>query len=106
MPKMGGRKKANASEFDSYVEIIFKTKIKFEDTTAITRATPELKWGDIYQMIREKNVPNVGLEEMSLYQNIKNSRITKSATHLELFPCLEVIEWILPLKKSFHNDYL
>ena len=59
MPKKSGKKKATASEVDSDVEIISRTKIKFEDTKAITGVDQEFKWGDIYQMIREQNVPDV-----------------------------------------------
>ena len=78
------------------MEIISRTEIKFEDTKSITRADPEFKWGEIYQMIRDQNVHDASLEEMSLYENIKNSGITKEATRPELFPCAEVINWILP----------
>ena len=71
MPKRGGKKKEKSSEVDSDVEIISRMKIKFEDTKAITGAAPEFRWGDLYQMIRDRNIPDVGLKEMFLYQNIK-----------------------------------
>ena len=47
-------------------------------------------------MIRDQDIPYAGLKEMLLYQNIRRSSITKSATHLNLFPYSEVIGWILP----------
>ena len=56
------------------MEFISKTEIKFEDIKAITGVALEFKWGDLYQMIRDQNVPYVGLEEMFLYQNIKKLR--------------------------------
>ena len=38
----------------------------------------------------------MGLEEESIYANIDKSSIMKVATRPELFPCSEVIGWILP----------
>ena len=38
----------------------------------------------------------MGLEEESLYANIERSSLMKIATRPELFPCSEVIGWILP----------
>ena len=40
MLEKGGKKKAKASEVDSYVEIISRTEIKFEDTKAFTGVSP------------------------------------------------------------------
>ena len=87
MPKKGGKKKTRESEPDSDVEIISRTEIKFEDTNSITGVSLELKWGELYLMIRDQNVLDTGLKEMFLYQNIRNSCITKATTCLELFPC-------------------
>ena len=92
MPKRSGKKKGKASEVDLDVDIISRTEIKFEDTKAITGVDPDFKWGEIYQIIRDQNVLDAGLEEMSLYQNIRDSGITKVATHPELFPFMEVID--------------
>ena len=38
---------------------------------------------------------DAGLEGIPLYVNIKIYAITKVATHPNLFPCAEVISWIL-----------
>ena len=38
----------------------------------------------------------MGLEEDRIYANIEKSSIMKVATRPELFPCSEVIGWILP----------
>ena len=38
----------------------------------------------------------MGLEEEPLYANIEKYSIMKVATRPELFPCSEVIGWILP----------
>ena len=78
------------------MEIFFKTETTFEDTEAIIGDDREFKRGEIYHMTRDQNVPNVGLEVMSLYENIIKLSITKAATRPELFPCVEVIGWILP----------
>ena len=78
------------------MEIISRTEIIYEYTKAITVANQEFKWGKIYQINRDQNVPDVGLEEMPLYINIRKSSIMKVAMHPEFFPCAEVIGWILP----------
>ena len=46
-------------------------------------------------MIKEKTIPDAGLEDIPLYVKIKISTITKVATCPELFPCVKVIGWIL-----------
>ena len=52
--------------------------------------------GEIYHMIKDQNVLDAGLEDIPLYDNIGKSGITKAATHPKIFPCAEVIGWILP----------
>ena len=47
-------------------------------------------------MISNQNVPDVGFEERTIYANIEKSALMKVATRPELFPCSEVIGWILP----------
>ena len=47
-------------------------------------------------MIRDQNIPNVGLEEMIIYQNIRRLAITKATVRLDLVPCSEVLGCILP----------
>ena len=47
-------------------------------------------------MISNQSVPEVGFEDMPIYANIERSTIMKVATRPELFPCSEVIGWILP----------
>ena len=96
MPKKSGTNKSKANEVNADVDIISRTKITFEDTKSNTGADQEFKWGEIYQMIRDQNVLNIGIEEMSLCKNIKKAGITKVTTFLELFSCAEVIHWILP----------
>ena len=41
-------------------------------------------------------MPNVGFEELTIYANIEKLALMKVATRPELFPCSEVISWILP----------
>ena len=96
MPKKSGKKKYKATKANSYVEIISKTEIIYEDTKAITGAKHEFKLGEIYHMIRDQNVLDAGLEDMNLYASIQNLGINKVTTRPELFLCAKVIGWILP----------
>ena len=62
----------------------------------ILRVEPgKFKWGQIYQMITDKKFPDVGLEDLPLYANIKIFGIKKVATRPDLFSCAEVIGWII-----------
>ena len=83
-------------EGEPEVEIITKVEYIYEDTKASTRVEPDYKWGDIYRMIANQNVPDVSFEELTIYANIEKSALMKVATRPELFPCSEVIGWILP----------
>ena len=83
-------------EGEPKVEIIAEVEFIYWDTKASTRVEPDYKWGEIYRMIANQNVPNVGFEEQTIYANIEKSTLMKVATRPELFPCAEVIEWILP----------
>ena len=55
------------------MDIISKTEIIVKYTEAITRDEHEFKWGEIYQMIRNKNASDAGLEDIPLYENIRKS---------------------------------
>ena len=70
-------------------------EIIYEDTKLVTEAEPKFKWGQIYHMLVEKKVPEAGLEDLALYENILRSGITKVSTRPEMFPCAEVIGWIM-----------
>ena len=62
----------------------------------ITWVDPKLKWGQIYPMLVERKVPKTALGDLALYENILKFGLTKIATRPELFPCAEVIGWLLP----------
>ena len=68
----------------------------YEDTKVITGAEPELKWGQIYPMLVERKVPKDGLGDLALYENILRSGLTKISTRPNIFPCAEIIGWMLP----------
>ena len=72
-----------------------KMETSLQDTRCTTGVPPEIRWGDIYRMIRDQEIPDMLLEEGPIYLNIKASGITRAATRPELFPCAEVIGWIL-----------
>ena len=83
-------------EGEPEVEIITRFEYIYEDTKATTGVKPDYKWGGIYRMIANKNVSDAGFEELTIYANIEKSTLMKVATRPELFPCSEVISWILP----------
>ena len=68
----------------------------YEDTRATTGVEPDYKWGEIYRMISNQDVPDAGFEELTIYANIKKYVLIKVATRTELFPYSEVISWIFP----------
>ena len=90
------KKKAPMVEGEPEVEIITKVEFIYEDTKATTGVEPEYKWGEIYRMITNQNVPDASFEELMIYTNIEKLSLMKVATRPELFPCSEVIGWILP----------
>ena len=55
-----------------------------------------MKWGQIYPTLVERKVPETILGDIALYDNILRLVLTKIATRPELFPCVEVIGWLLP----------
>ena len=93
-----GKKKDRIVDNDSYAEIplIPRVEIIYEDTNSVTGAESKFKWGQIYHILIEKKFPKVGLEDLALYDNILRSGITKVSTRPDIFPCTEVIRWILP----------
>ena len=88
MTKKGTKKKSKESGEDSDVEIIpgTRTETILEDTKEFTGISPKFKWGGLYQMMRDQEIPDTSLEEMVLYQNIRRPSITKAAMCQELFP--------------------
>ena len=90
------KKKAPVADAEPQVEIITKVEYIYEDTKGTTGVEPDYKWGEIYRMIANQNVPDAGFKELTIYEKIEKSSLMKVATRPELFPCLEVIGWILP----------
>ena len=96
-----GKKKAKIVEYDSAAEVtevapVPRVKIIYEDTKAVTEAEHDFKWGHIYHWLVEKKVPEAGLEDLALYDNVLRSGIMKVTTRPEMFPCAKFIGWILP----------
>ena len=85
-----------AADEEPKIEIITRVKVIYEDTKAVTGIKPEYKWGEIYRMITNRSVLDVGLEYLPIYANIERSTIVKVAMCPDIFPCSEVIGWILP----------
>ena len=89
-------KKAPAVEEEPDVEVITRVEYIYEDTKCIIGVDPEYKWGEIYRLITRREVPDIGFEEENIYANIERSSLMKISTRPKLFPCSEVIGWILP----------
>ena len=90
------KKKAPVVEEEPEVEIVTRVEYTYEDTKCIVGVEPEYQWGGIYRLITCREVPDIGFEEETIYANIERSSLMKIATRPELFPCSEVIGWILP----------
>ena len=85
------KKKVPVAEGEPDVEVITKVEYIYEDTRATTGVEPYYKWGEIYRMISNQDVPEAGFKELTIYANIEKFSLTKVATRPELFPCSEVI---------------
>ena len=79
MPKKG-KKKAKVVEEESDLEIMPRTEIIYEDTKSVIGAKPKFKWGKIYHMLKDQMVPDVGLEDLPLLENILRLGIMKIST--------------------------
>ena len=90
------KKKAPVAKAEPEVEIITKVEYIYEDTKATIGVEPDYKWGEMYRLIANHNVPDAGFEELTIYANIEKSAMMKVVTRPELFPCSKVIGWILP----------
>ena len=66
-------------EGEPEVEIITEVAFIYEDTKATTGVEPYYKWGEIYRMVTNQNVPDVGFEELMIYANIEKSSLMKVA---------------------------
>ena len=90
------KKKAPAVEEEPDVEVITRVEYIYEDTKCIIGVELKYQWGEIYRLITHREVPDIGFEEENIYVNIERSSLMNIATRPELFPCSEVIGWILP----------
>ena len=91
-----GKKKVQAVDEDPEIEVIMRVEVIYEDTKAVTGSETEYKWGEIYRMITNRSISDTGLEDLPIYSNIERSMIMQVYTRLKLFPCVELIGWILP----------
>ena len=90
------KKKAAIVKEELDVEVITRVEYIYEDTKCIIGVEPEYQWGEIYRLITRRELPDIGFEEENIYVNIERSSLMKIAMRPELFPCSEVIGWILP----------
>ena len=82
----------------STIEVVTQIEYIYEDTQCVSSVEPEYKWREIHRLISRKEVLDMGLKEEPIYANKEKSAIMKVATRPELFPCSEVIRWILPIQ--------
>ena len=90
------KKKAPAVEEEPDVKVITRVDYIYEDTKCIIGVELEYQWEEIYRLITCREVPDIGFEEGNIYVNIERSSLMKIAMRPQLFPCSEVIGWILP----------
>ena len=89
------KKKAPTVEEEPEAEVITRVEYTYEDTKCMIGVEPKYQWGEIYRLITRIEVPDIGFEEENIYANIERYSLMKFATRPKLFPCLEVIGWIL-----------
>ena len=79
------KKKSQVAEGEPEVEIITKVEFIYEDTRDATGVELDYKWGEIFRMISNQNVPDAGFEELMIYANIEKSALMKVATDTNYF---------------------
>ena len=57
-----------------------QVEIIYEDPKSVTGVELEFKWGNIYHMLQDQKAPDVRLEDLTLFENILISGITKVST--------------------------
>ena len=55
-----------ATDEDPEIEIIMRVEVIYKDTKALTGIEPEYKWGEIYQMITNQSILDIGLEDLPI----------------------------------------
>ena len=60
-----------ATKYDPKVDVIMRVEVIYEDTKAVTGSEPEYRWGEIYRMITNRSIPDIGLEDFPIYANIE-----------------------------------
>ena len=83
MPKKG-KNKAKVTGEDSDIEILPRIETIYKDTKVVIGIEPEFKCRHIYQMFKEQTILDIGLEDISLYVNIRKFAITKLSTHPDI----------------------
>ena len=76
------KKKSPVVEEEPEVEVITKVEYTYKDTRCTTGVEPEYKWGKIYRLISNQEVPDTGFEELTIYANIEKYALMKIATDL------------------------
>ena len=95
-----GRKKAKIVDYDLDAKMspTPRVEIIYEDTKLVTGDELKFKWGQIYHMFMDNKVPEVGLEDLSLYDNILRYGITKVSLDKRFFLALRSLDGFCPKK--------
>ena len=74
--------------------------MQYTDIDSTTKVTPVYKWGELYGIFNNKNYPSIEDEygdDLGVYLNVRRSKLHRVATRPEVFPCTDVISWIIPI---------
>jgi hypothetical protein len=80
----------------------------YDDTSGILYKEGEiLKWGEFYHMFKKSkfSIEVEDPKELQAFRNIKKSGIFRVASHPTMFPCADVISWILK-NVNIDNKYI
>ena len=105
MPRKG-KKKVQAADEDPEVEVIMRVEVIYEDTKAVTGSEPEYKWGEIYQMITNRSIPDTGLEDFPIYANIERSVIIIGFHTTITFSMCRINRMNPPKGRCNQNDFV
>ena len=71
------KKKAHVAEGEPDVEIITKVENIYKDIRDTTEVELDYRWGEIYRIISNQEVPDVGFEELTIYANTEKTALKR-----------------------------
>jgi hypothetical protein len=103
--KVSGVDPSGSSRLAREVEIV--RAIYNNITRLIEKDGETLKWGEVYYMFKKSNfsIETKELDELQAFNNIRKSGIFKVVAHPMVFPCIDIISWILK-NIDINNQYV